>query len=208
MFEETSKITHSVETLIDSTVALGTALNDILLSGSLDGAAPLNNPLLTPLLKEIAKIVAIAQEEFRTKFPLPSTAPGHTQRTKRVSEVLEHLQRVVVHLASDQGMELEAIERHLARIEPFIHSALVLVGESDCWCCVLVQLSDLVACHLGDVAELYPAAVQALVLSLSAVLLPETMVLPMFMLYSLGPHVLGEGEHGSRPMVAFSPDAA
>jgi hypothetical protein len=47
----------------------------------------------------------------------------------------------------------------------------------------------------GDVAELYPAAIEALVLNVSAVLLPEAVFLrSLVILYCFGPYVLGKGE--------------
>lgn len=54
--------------------------------------------------------------------------------------------------------------------------------------------SDLIYCT-GDVAELYPAAIEALVLNLSALLLPEAVFLrSLVILYCFGPYVLGKGE--------------
>lgn len=46
----------------------------------------------------------------------------------------------------------------------------------------------------GDVAELYPAAIEAVILNLSAVLLPEAVFLrSLVILYCFGPYVLGKG---------------
>lgn len=98
---------------------------------------------------------------------------------KRVSVALERLQRLVIHLARDHEIEQEVIERHLARVKPFLHDLGVLVGEVDLRRCGVIRLDVLIRCtyRAGDVAELYPVAIEALVLNISAVLLPEALFL-------------------------------
>ena len=48
---------------------------------------------------------------------------------------------------------------------------------------------------IGDVAELYPSAVEAFVLNVSAIILPEAVFLrSLVILYCCGPYALGQGE--------------
>ncbi|KAG8218204.1 hypothetical protein J3R82DRAFT_3765 [Butyriboletus roseoflavus] len=164
--EETGKFIWSFGTMISSTMALGMVVHDVLESASSD-SVPSSNALFTPPLKQVALLIAIVYDDFRAKFPLPVTAPGHAARVKRVSKVLGRLQQLVVRLARDYEIEQEVIERHLARVKPLLHDVGVLIG---------------------DVAELYPGAIEALV-----VLLPEAMFLrSLVILYCSGPYVFGK----------------
>jgi len=128
--EETGKITRSFETVINSTVALGMAFNDVLRSASSDGG-PLNNTSLAPVLKNLAAFVAVARDDFRARLPLPATAPGHAERVIYVSWALEQLQHVVIRRARDNEIGQEVIEHYLARVNPFLHDVGVLIGESN-----------------------------------------------------------------------------
>ena len=191
LFEETGKVIQSFQTMISSIVALGMLLREVFESASSENV-PSSNAPFTPLLKQVAKLIAIARDDFRAKFPLPATAPGHATRVKHVSEALEHLQQLVVRLARDYEIEQEVIERHLARVEPLLRDVGVLIGKVDPRRCT--RRFDSVYCA-GDVAELYPGAIEVLVLNISAVLLPEAVFLrSLVILYCSGPYVLGKGE--------------
>ena len=191
--EETETIIGSFETMLSSSTSLGVAFHDVLEFASSDSNAP-----FTPLLKPLAMLVSTALDDFRAQFLLPATAPGHATRVKNVSEALERLRRHLVRLARDHEIEQEVIERHLARSIPFLRDIGVLIGENNLWRSGVIELdgSDAGYCA-GDVAELYPAAIEALVLNLSAVLLPEAVFLrSLVIMYCLGPYVLGRGESG------------
>jgi hypothetical protein len=128
--EETGKIIRSFETVINSPVALslGMAVHDVLEFVSSD-SVPSNNAPFTQLLKKVATSVAIARDDVRAKLPLPATAPGHAERAKHVSEVLKHLQQLVIRLTRNHEIEQEVVERHLACVNPFLHDVGVLIGK-------------------------------------------------------------------------------
>ena len=128
--EETGRIIRSFETVINSTVALGTAFNDALESASSDSVSS-DNTSFSPLLKKVATFVATARDDLRARFPLPATAPGHAEREKHVSAALEHLQQFVTRLARNHKIEQEAVERHLTHVTPLLHDMGVLIGERD-----------------------------------------------------------------------------
>lgn len=143
--EEIGKIIRSIETAINSTVTLGTVLNDIIESGSSD-SLPLENAPYAPLLKKVATYVATARDDFRTRFPLPATAPGHAKRAEYVAKAMERIQRLVIRLARKNGIEQEVMERYLTRLKPFLHEVGVLVGESNLGRFGVIELDVLTWC--------------------------------------------------------------
>ncbi|KAG6374875.1 hypothetical protein JVT61DRAFT_3364 [Boletus reticuloceps] len=165
--EETGTLSRFFETVINGTVALRVALHDLLELTSADSVLSSDAPL-APVLGTVATFVAIVRDDFRARFTLPAMAPGHAKREKHVSDALEYLQQLAIRPAKSHG---EVIERHLARAKPLLHNVGVLIG---------------------DVAELYPEAIEA-VLSVGAVLWPEAvLVRSLVILYCFGPYVLGK----------------
>lgn len=126
--EEAGKIMRSFETMIDSTIALGMALYDVLDSTSSNNPHSSDAPP-NSLPKNVAKLVVAARDDFRARFPFPATAPGHAARVKSVSEALGHLQRLFIRLARHQGVEQGVIEHYLTRVNPLLHDVGVLIGE-------------------------------------------------------------------------------
>lgn len=126
--EETGKIMRSFETVVNSTIALGAAFHDVLESASSDSVPSSNAPFMQ-LLQKVAKLIVIARDDVRARFPFPATASGHAERVKSVSEALERLQRLVIRLAKNHEIEQKVIERHLARAKPVLHDVGVLIGE-------------------------------------------------------------------------------
>ncbi|KAF8131026.1 hypothetical protein EV363DRAFT_192798 [Boletus edulis] len=168
--EETGTLSRFFETVINGTVALRVALHDLLELASADSVLSSDAPL-APVLDTVATFVAIVRDDFRARFPLPAMAPGHAKREKHVSDALEYLQQFAIRPTKNHGIEQEVIERHLAGAKPLLHNVGVLIG---------------------DVAELYPEAIEAL-LSVGAVLWPEAvLVRSLVILYCFGPYVLGK----------------
>lgn len=81
------------------------------------------------LLKQLATFVAIARDYVLARFPLPAMAPGHAKREIDVSGAIERLQQLVIRVARNYNPEQEVVERHLARVKPFLHDVGVLIGE-------------------------------------------------------------------------------
>ncbi|KAF9224488.1 hypothetical protein BS17DRAFT_76945 [Gyrodon lividus] len=151
------------------TTALDTTLRSIFESSD-DTTG--GNAQLHALSKKIVARMTSALDDLLAKFPVPASAPGHVERVRSVLEFVEQGQQWTVRLGKTYGVEQGVLEPHLATLRPYVHELGVLIG---------------------DVAELYPTAIEALVLNLSAVLLPEAIFIrSLVILYCFGPYVLGK----------------
>ncbi|KIJ05162.1 hypothetical protein PAXINDRAFT_21559 [Paxillus involutus ATCC 200175] len=168
-----SKLTETFETLVNSTVTLDTALRSIL--ESLDEMAG-QDAQLHALSKKIVAYIMGGLDDFVANLRMPASAPGHAERVRSVSESIEQAQQLINFVGETYGVKQGVMEPHLAVVRPYAEELWVLIG---------------------DVAELYPTAIEAVVLNLSAVLLPEAMFIrSLVILYCFGPCVLGKDAIG------------
>lgn len=128
------------------------------------------------LSTKMAALITSALDDLLAQFPMPASAPGHVGRVRSVWETVELAQKLLIQYWKACGFEQGMLEPYLAAVRPYVHELLVL---------------------LGDIAELYPTAIEVVVLNLSAVLLPEAGFTSwLLILYFFGPYGIGKDAIG------------
>ncbi|KIJ61002.1 hypothetical protein HYDPIDRAFT_116510, partial [Hydnomerulius pinastri MD-312] len=169
-----SKLADTWGSLLNSTITLGSSFSTIIESSSFTNATAdaINSTHIDVLTRKLATFLTITQEELLAKLPTPASAPGHAERARTVSASVEQAQEWILRLGMTYGFAESELEPHLLTVMPYAEQLGVLIG---------------------DVTELYPTAIEALVLNLSAVLLPEAVFIrSLVILYCFGPYVLGK----------------
>ncbi|KAF8844776.1 hypothetical protein BDN67DRAFT_877947, partial [Paxillus ammoniavirescens] len=123
---------------------------------------------LHALSKKIVACIMGVLDDFVANLRMPASAPGHVERVRSVSESVEQAQQLILLVGETYGVKQGVMEPHLAVVRSYIEELWILVG---------------------DVAEIYPTVIEAVVLNLSAVLLPEAMFIrSLVILYCFGPY--------------------